>query len=105
METFADDTYMIFTTFIVHTALMTLLCSVLLSQLHHTPRHTAVFSAETIKKLLLENRFVLRHWDDSARELNDIQTKTLMSALMNRFQLIQGPPGNACECVHLWSVF
>ena len=64
--------------------------------------HTAEFSAETIKRLLLENRYVVHHWDpDSGIVLNDIQIKTLMSALMNRFQLIQGPPGmhNACECL------
>ena len=63
---------------------------------------TAEFSAETIENLLLQNRYVLRHWDESGIVLNDIQTKTLMSALMNRFQLIQGPPGmfcNACECL------
>ena len=63
---------------------------------------TAEFSAETIKNLLLQNRYVLQHWDESGIVLNDIQTKTLMSALMNRFQLIQGPPGmccNTCECL------
>lgn len=68
--------------------------------LHHIVYYvtcTAEFSAKTIEKLLLENRYVLHHWGAPKMVLNDIQIKALISALMNRFQLIQGPPGNACE--------
>ena len=52
-----------------------------------------VCSDEEIKRLLKAHPNIMNHWTKPSKKLNGIQKEALCWALKNRFQLIQGPPG------------
>ena len=45
--------------------------------------------------MLLSEPYTLQHWDHSCGRLNSGQIAALLHAMVNEFQLIQGPPGTA----------
>ena len=45
--------------------------------------------------MLLSEPYTHWHWDDSCERLNRGQIAALLHAMVNEFQLIQGPPGTA----------
>ena len=55
-----------------------------------------VCSEREIKRLLKEHPNILNLWN-KRKALNEIQREALCCALKNRFQLIQGPPGQYFE--------
>ena len=55
-----------------------------------------VSSEKDIRSLLKEHPNILTLWNKRKR-LNEIQREALCCALKNRFQLIQGPPGQHFE--------
>ena len=58
-----------------------------------SPLMCTVCSSREIERLLKEHPNILSHWTKHSKKLNEIQTKALCCALKNKFQLIQGPPG------------
>lgn len=54
-------------------------------------------SDEEIKRLLREHPNIMNHWTKHSKKLNEIQREALCCAFKNRFQLIQGPPGQCHE--------
>ena len=59
-----------------------------------------VCSNTEIKRLLRAHPNIMNHWTKRSKKLNDIQKEALCWALKNRFQLIQGPPGQTLINLH-----
>lgn len=51
--------------------------------------------------MLLSEPYTLQHWDHSCGRLNSGQIAALLHAMVNEFQLIQGPPGNSIADFHV----
>ena len=51
---------------------------------------------KAVEEFLASNKHVVQMWG-AGKELNERQQKALKEAMVNRFQLIQGPPGVYCR--------
>ena len=69
-----------------------------------SPLMCKVCSDEEIQRLLMEHPDILNHWTKRSKRLNEIQREALCCALKNKFQLIQGPPGQHIHCFN-YSVY
>ena len=86
-----QDTSVCALMYALHTLTVCLLCIVLCIDTDE----------KAIEEFLASNKHVVQMWG-AGKELNELQRTALKQAMVNRFQLIQGPPGVYCRlvCTH-----
>ena len=61
-----------------------------------------ILSIEYTVDKIFEDQPVLALWSNDQLKLNPEQKKSLCNAIKNKFQLIQGPPGNKLYSIYIW---
>ena len=59
-----------------------------------------IFSIDYPLDKIFKDKSVLALWSNGHHRLNREQTQSLRTAVKNKFQLIQGPPGNKLYCIN-----